>query len=162
MSFVRKRGVDEKSISYVERYLQEIPKETQKKHRYAVERTVGYNFIYADEDKELALLLINGVIASPGEDHPAAYVFFVGQDMILLQGDERGLFCNFETKQGGLQYLILPYDVPAHLRGKEIELREWITEAFICLGQSNSDQFIRYDHIEVLFDQQYTPRNFPR
>ena len=162
MSFVRKKGANEKSVRYVERYEQEIPKEIQKKHRYACERKIGYNFLFIDEDRDMALLLINGVIASPGEDHPAAYVFFVGQDIILLQGDERGLFCNFETKQGGLQYLILPYDVPFHLNGREIELRQWITEAFICRGQSNSDQFIRYDHIEVLFDQQYTPRNFPR
>lgn len=49
----------------------------------------------------MGLIIINAVTASPGEDHPAAYVFFVGQDLVLLQGDERGLFCNFETKQGG-------------------------------------------------------------
>ncbi|MBC7751393.1 MAG: hypothetical protein H7Z73_06695 [Candidatus Saccharibacteria bacterium] len=141
---------------------QKLQKKFKKKHRYAVERQILYGSYYIDEDRDMGLIIINAVIASPGEDHPAAYVFFVGQDMILLQGDERGLFCNFETKQGGFQYLILPYDVPVHLKGGEFELRQWITEAFICLGQSNSDQFIRYDHIEVLFDQQYTPRNFPR
>lgn len=162
MSFVKNSKTDEKLVCYVERYKTEIPRDVQKEHRYACEREIGYNFFFVDDDRDMALLLIHNVIASLGEDHPAAYVFFVGQDMILLQGDERGLFCNFETKQGGLLYLILPYDVPAHLKRREAELRQWITEAFICLGQSNSDQFIRYDHIEVLFDQQYTSRNFPR
>ncbi|AXI02400.1 hypothetical protein HYN46_05870 [Aquirhabdus parva] len=110
----------------------------------------------------MALLLINNLIASPGEDHAAAYAFFVGQEIVLLQGDNKGLFCDFETKKGGFLYLILPYETPASLKGQETYLRQLITEAFICLGQSKSNQFITYDHIEVLFDQQYTPRNSPR
>lgn len=93
-----------------------------------------------------------------GKITPAAYAFFVENEIILLQGDEKGLFCDFKTKQAGFIYLLLPYEVPVSFKGKEIELRHFLTEAFICVGHDKSSQLMTYDHIEVAFDQKYSPR----
>ena len=158
MSFVENSPSTGKYKPYLQRYLSEVPKERQKKHNFRYPYAISQLSVFLDDERNLALLLINPIITGHGEDYPSAYAFFVENEIILLQGDEKGLFCDFKTKQAGFMYLVLPYEVPESLKGREIELRRFLTEAYICVGHRKSSQYMAYDHIEVAFDQKYSPR----
>ena len=163
MAFVTKiydKDTDQRARQYALRYLSQIDPSVQKQHHANFETGIDSPQICWDDARNLVLLALHRVIAVPFRDHPAAYALFAPDGIVLFQSDEDGLHCDFQTKQAGVLYPVLPYELPVGLRSRDAEVRIWIIQALICLGHSKSNQFLTYNQVAVIFDQEYKPRNF--
>jgi len=155
MSF-RKSTDAELANSYLQRYYNEVPQHVQQRHNYNYPLKSKAS-CYVD-DSGAVVIGLNGVIASPGEDHPASYAFFMAKDIVLFQYGEDFLPYNFETKESGIIFKVLPYSLPTRFIISDIVFRSMIIDLLLnCVAPLRNTFYIKYTQNEVLFNQSFIP-----
>ncbi len=140
-----------------------LPEKILLEHNFLYKEHEGWKshtlYLCEDEEQSLALLLLHPVISNPDEYGTGAAVLFIEDEMILLNiAKEGGLFCDYERKEKGVYYSLMSFNIPDSFIGRELELKEKITDIFEFIGKLKSSKFATVTKVDVLFDQPFIPR----
>lgn len=120
-----------------------------------------YINIYADDERQLALLQIHDVVANPGESGPGCFVFFAEGEMVLLNLSHKHHY-EIADKVEGVVFNLMTFEVQAHFKGREEYLKLLIIESFACKAKSRSNKFVTITEVDVMFDQPFRRLDIPR
>ncbi|MBH1970249.1 hypothetical protein FK216_03065 [Moraxellaceae bacterium AER2_44_116] len=142
--------------SYLQRYYNEVPQYVQQRHNYNYPLKSKAS-CYVD-DSGAVVIGLNGVIASPGEDHPASYAFFMGKDIVLFQYGEKRFLYDDKNDVSGIIFKVLPYALPENFPVSDNVFREMIIDLLLnCVVPFRNTFYIKYTKNEVLFNQSFIP-----
>lgn len=141
--------IDPKYAAYIDRYMQEVPIEVQKRHNHFFPEYLMFPRIhlYINQDSnDEAMLFFYDQVINPGEDAPGAVALFIEDQIIPIHYTTKGLFWDKATKESGIEFQIMPFTVPDTLKNKQEKVKQVLEEALICMQsfRYRNDPFINY------------------
>jgi hypothetical protein len=108
-----------------------------------------------DVERDLAMLCFEGGNSRDNEITPGRHVLAIGEDLVTYWCWDYGLFCDFEKKVMGIEYLVYLDPFPESLVSRAAEMKAYIREAMACYGYQMSSRWATVTEVEVKFTEDF-------
>lgn len=109
-----------------------------------------------DVERDLTMLCFEGGNSRDREVTPHRHVLAIGEELVTYWYWEYGLFCDFEKKEEGIEYLVYLDPLQENLDSRAAEKKAYIREAMVCYGYRSSSQWTTITEVEVRFAEDFS------